>query len=57
MKMPVPWFDLTKNSAGLLTSRLSKDCSIVNTMVTTVISLAFQNLSILLSAIIISLVY
>ena len=57
MKMPVPWFDLTKNSAGVLTSRLSKDCSIVNTMVTTVISLVFQNLSILLSAIIISLVY
>ena len=55
--MPVPWFDLTKNSAGVLTSRLSTDCSIVNTMVTTVISLAFQNLSILLSAIIISLVY
>jgi len=57
MKMPVPWFDLTKNSAGTLTSRLSTDCLAVNSMVTTTISISLQNLSTLISGLVIAFVY
>lgn len=55
--MPVPWFDLTKNSAGVLTSRLSTDCLAVNSMVTTTISISLQNLSTLISGLVIAFVY
>ena len=55
--MPVPWFDLTKNSAGVLTTRLSTDCLAVNGMVTTTISITFQNISTLICGLVIAFVY
>ena len=55
--MPIPWFDIPRNNAGALTARLSTDCQSVNTMTTTVGSIKIQNLSTMLSAIIIAFVF
>lgn len=55
--MPIPWFDIPRNNAGTLTARLSTDCQSVNTVVTTTVSILIQNLSTLISAIIISFVF
>jgi ATP-binding cassette subfamily B (MDR/TAP) protein 1 len=55
--MPIPWFDIPKNNAGTLTARLSTDCQLVNTVTTTTISILIQNLSTLVSGIIIAFVH
>jgi ATP-binding cassette subfamily B (MDR/TAP) protein 1 len=52
--MPVPWFDIPRNNAGTLTARLSTDCQLVNTVTTTTVSILIQNLSTLISGIIIA---
>ena len=57
LKMPIPWFDLPRNNAGALTARLSTDCQSVNSMTTTVVSIQIQNLSTLITAIIIGFVF
>ena len=57
MKMPIPWFDLPRNNGGTLTARLSTDCQLVNTVTTTVISILVQNVSTLVSGVIIAFVY
>ena len=55
--MPIPLFDIPKNNAGTLTARLSTDCQLVNTVTTTTISILIQNLSTLVSGIIIAFVH
>jgi ATP-binding cassette subfamily B (MDR/TAP) protein 1 len=55
--MPVSWFDDPKNNAGILSSRLSRDCYLVNNVTTTTISILIQNLSSLLAGIIIAFVH
>jgi ATP-binding cassette subfamily B (MDR/TAP) protein 1 len=55
--MPVPWFDIPRNNAGTLTARLSTDCNLVNTVTTTTVSILIQNVSTLLSGIIIAFVH
>lgn len=55
--MPVKWFDLPRNNAGSLTARLATDCQQVNGLTTTLIGIMFQNVSCLLSGIIIAFVY
>lgn len=55
--MPVPWYDIPRNNAGTLGARLSTDCQLVNTMTTTTISVMIQNISTLISGIIIAFVY
>ena len=55
--MPIPWFDIPKNNASVLSSRLSTDCLAVNSMVTTVVAITFQNLSTLISGIIIAFIF
>lgn len=57
LKMPIPWFDIPRNNAGTLTARLSTDCQAVNTLTTTTISILVQNLSTLVSAIVIAFVF
>ena len=52
--MPVPWFDIPRNNAGTLTARLSTDCQLVSTVTTTTVSILIQNLSTLISGIIIA---
>ena len=55
--MPIPWFDKPRNSAGTLSARLAADCQTVNALTTTYISILVQNLSTLVSGIIIAFVY
>ena len=57
LKMPITWFDVPKNSSGGLTSRLASDCKKVNGLTTTFISIIIQNISTLLSAIIIAFIF
>ena len=55
--MPIPWFDIPKNNAGTLTARLSTDCQLVNGLTTTVVSITMQNISSLISGIIIAFIF
>jgi ATP-binding cassette subfamily B (MDR/TAP) protein 1 len=57
LRMPIPWFDLPRNNGGSLTARLSTDCQSVNGIVTTTISVVVQNLSTLISGLIIAFFY
>ena len=55
--MPIPWFEKQENSGGILTTRLSTDCNAVKGMVTASVSVMIQNISSLISGIIIALVH
>lgn len=55
--MPVHWFDREKNNAGNLTVKLSTDCSTVNNITTVIFAVVLQNLSTLITGIVIALVY
>ena len=55
--MPVPWFDIPRNNAGVLTSRLSTDCTMVNKVTTTIVQFYVQCLSTFVSGVVIALVY
>jgi ATP-binding cassette, subfamily B (MDR/TAP), member 1 len=55
--MPIAWFDNPKNNAGSLTARLSTDSQIVNGLTTTYIAITIQNMSSLISGIVIAFVY
>ena len=55
--MPIPWFEVSKNSSGALSARLASDCVNVNTLTTSLISVALQSLSTLISGLIIAFIY
>ena len=55
--MPVSWFDLPKKNAGALTARLSADCRKVNGLTTTFIAITIQNISTLVTGLIIAFIY
>jgi ATP-binding cassette subfamily B (MDR/TAP) protein 1 len=55
--MPISWFDLPKNNAGSLSARLSTDCQVVNSMTTTVVQIMIQNVSTLITGIIIAFIF
>lgn len=55
--MPIPWFDIPRNNAGTLTARLSVDAQQVQGLTTTNLSIMIQNLSTLVSGIIIAFVF
>lgn len=57
LRMPIPWFDISKNNAGNLTSRLSSDCKNVNGLVTTFIAISIQNATTLVAGIVIAFIY
>lgn len=57
LRMPIPWFDITKNNAGNLTSRLSSDCKNVNGLVTTFVAISIQNVTSLAAGIVIAFIY
>jgi ATP-binding cassette subfamily B (MDR/TAP) protein 1 len=57
LRMPIKWFDIPKNNAGTLTARLSTDCQVVNSMTTTVVQIMIQNVSTLITGIIIAFVF
>ena len=55
--MPIPWFDEPRNNGGTLAARLSTDCQLINSVTTTVVSISVQNISLLISGIVIAFVY
>lgn len=55
--MPIPWFDLPRNNAGTLATRLSVDAQQVQSLISTNIPVMIQSLSTLIAGIIISAVY
>jgi len=55
--MPIPWFDIPRNSSGGLSARLAADCKLVNGLVIVNVAVTFQNISTLLSAATIALVF
>ena len=55
--MPVSWFEIPRNNGGSLAARLSTDCQLVNTVTTTTISISVQNISTLISGIVIAFVF
>ena len=55
--MPIIWFDKPKNSCGAISARLASDCQSVNGLVTTYLSIIFQNLTNLITGIIIAFIY
>jgi ATP-binding cassette subfamily B (MDR/TAP) protein 1 len=57
MKMPIAWFDVPRNNSGTLAARLSTDCSQVNSLATTVIGIMLQNISSLITGIVIGFVF
>lgn len=57
LRMPIKWFDLPKNNAGTLSARLSTDCQVVNSLTTTTVELMIQNVSTLITGIIIAFYY
>ena len=57
LKMPVSWFDISKNNVGNLSTKLSIDCQLVNAVTTTTFSIEMQNLATLLTGIVIAFVY
>ena len=57
LRMPIPWFDIPKNNAGNLTSKLSAYCKNVNGLVTTFVAISIQNLTSLLAGIIIAFIF
>jgi ATP-binding cassette subfamily B (MDR/TAP) protein 1 len=57
LKMPVSWFDIPKNNAGSLTSRLAADCQLVNGLSSDLIGTAIQTISCLVTGIAIAFAY
>lgn len=57
LKMPVPWYDIPSNNAGTLAARLSVDAEQVNSLTTTIASIMTQNISTLISGVVIALVF
>lgn len=57
LKMPVPWFDIPRNNAGILTTRLSTDCTTINKVTTTIVGVYVQSVATLISGVVIALVY
>lgn len=55
--MPGSWFDLPKNNAGTLSARLSTDCKNINGVTSTYLGVIVQNVTCLLTGIIIAFIY
>jgi ATP-binding cassette subfamily B (MDR/TAP) protein 1 len=55
--MPIPWFDKPRNSSGALSARLASDCQNVNGLITKFMGVLVQNISTLVSGIIIAFIY
>lgn len=55
--MPISWFDNPRNNPGALTARLSEDCQKINGITTSSSSIMIQNISSLITGIIIAFVF
>lgn len=57
LRMSIKWFDDENNNPGALSNRLSTDCEIVNGVITSTTSVIVQNISTLLSGLVISFIF
>ena len=57
MKLPIYWYEKPKNSVGSLTARLAVDCKQVKQMTTTYIYGLVQNVSTLLTGLVIAFIF
>ena len=55
--MPIPFFDIPRNNSGSLAARLSTECNQINGLTTTVVSITLQNISTLITGIVIAFVF
>jgi hypothetical protein len=55
--MPIPWFDVPKNSGGSVTAKLASDSLMVNSLTATFMSILVQNGSTLIAGITIALAF
>jgi len=55
--MPIPWFDIPKNSGGNLTANLASDSLMVNGLTATFVSILVQNGTTLIAGVTIALVF
>ena len=53
LRLPIPWFDLSENNSGALSTYLSSNCLQIQGLITGVVSVAAQNTSTIISAFII----
>lgn len=55
--MPVSWFDIPRNNSGNLAARLFAECNQVNAIATTAIGIMIQNISSLITGLVIAFVF
>jgi ATP-binding cassette, subfamily B (MDR/TAP), member 1 len=55
--MPIPWFDIPKNTGGSLTAKLASDSLMVNGLTATFLSIMVQNASTLIAGITVALIF
>ena len=56
LRLPIPFYDLPENNAGTLTSRLSVDASLINTLTSSTIGINVMNISSLCCGMIIAFI-
>jgi ATP-binding cassette subfamily B (MDR/TAP) protein 1 len=54
--MPIPYFDIPKNNAGTLASRLSVDCKVINKLTSSIIGINIMNVSSLICGMVIAFI-
>ena len=57
LKMPIVWFDIPKNNPGELTTKLESDCKKLNSLTTTLMGFAIQNIVLLSASLILGFIY
>ena len=55
--MPIPFFDIPRNNSGSLAARLSTECNQVNALTTTIVAITLQNISTLITGLVIAFIY
>ncbi|CAK64833.1 unnamed protein product (macronuclear) [Paramecium tetraurelia] len=56
LRMPIAYFDIPKNNAGTLTSRLSVDCKLINGLTSSILGINIANVGALICGIVISFI-
>jgi hypothetical protein len=57
LRMPISWFDVSKNNSGSLAVRLASDCKKLNSLTTSLIGFAIQNIVLLVASFIVGLIF
>ena len=57
LKLPIPFFDIPRNNSGSLAARLATECNQVNALTTTIVAVTLQNISTLITGIVIAFVF